>query len=40
MVGMETVEIKSDENGNVDLDDLRAHIDGQLAGLLLTNPST
>ena len=40
MAGMETVQIKSDENGNVDLDDLRANIDGQLAGLMLTNPST
>ena len=40
MVGMETVEIKSDPCGNVDLDDLRAHIDDQLAGLMLTNPST
>ena len=40
MVGMETVQIKSDENGNVDLDDLRANIDDQLAGLMLTNPST
>jgi len=40
MVGMETVQIKSDANGNVDLDDLRANIDDQLAGLMLTNPST
>ena len=40
MVGMETVQIKSDENGNVDLADLRANIDDQLAGLMLTNPST
>ena len=40
MVGMETVQIKSDENGNVDLNDLRANIDGQLAGLMLTNPNT
>jgi glycine dehydrogenase subunit 2 len=40
MVGMETVQIISDENGNVDLADLRAHIDDQVAGLMLTNPST
>jgi glycine dehydrogenase subunit 2 len=40
MVGMETVPIRSDENGNVDLVDLRAHIDDQVAGLMLTNPST
>ena len=40
MAGFETVEIKSDKNGDVDLEDLRAHIDGELAGLMLTNPST
>ena len=40
MVGMEVVQIKSDGCGNVDLDDLRAHIDDQLAGLMLTNPNT
>jgi glycine dehydrogenase subunit 2 len=40
MVGLETVQIKSDENGNVDLADLRANVDGQLAGLMLTNPNT
>ncbi|MCL2695717.1 MAG: aminomethyl-transferring glycine dehydrogenase subunit GcvPB [Clostridiales bacterium] len=40
MAGLQTVQIKSDLSGNVDLDDLRAHIDGQLAGLMLTNPNT
>ena len=40
MAGMETIQIKSDVNGNVDLEDLRAHIDDNLAGLMLTNPST
>lgn len=40
MAGFETVQIKSDINGSVDLDDLRANIDENLAGLMLTNPST
>lgn len=40
MAGMETVQIKSNENGDVDLEDLRANIDENLAGLMLTNPST
>ena len=40
MMGMETVEIKSDKNGNVDLDDLRTHVNEQTAGLMITNPST
>ena len=40
MAGFETVEIKSDANGNVDLSDLKAKIDNNLAGLMLTNPST
>ena len=40
MCGYTTVEIKSDERGNVDLDDLRAHCDDTVAGLMLTNPNT
>ena len=40
MAGLETIQIKSNENGDVDLEDLRAHIDENLAGLMLTNPST
>ncbi len=40
MVGFELVEIKSDENGLVDLEDLKNHLDEKVAGLMLTNPST
>ena len=40
MCGYTTVEIKSDARGNVDLDDLRAHCDDTVAGLMLTNPNT
>ena len=40
MAGFETVEIKSDKNGNVDIADLKEKIDDKLAGLMLTNPST
>ncbi|MCL1858741.1 MAG: aminomethyl-transferring glycine dehydrogenase subunit GcvPB [Oscillospiraceae bacterium] len=40
MAGFETVQIKSDASGNVDIDDLRASIDDKLAGLMLTNPNT
>lgn len=40
MAGYITVEIKSDERGNVDLKDLRAHCNETVAGLMLTNPNT
>ncbi len=40
MAGFETVEIKSHPDGNVDLDDLKAHLNDEVAGLMLTNPST
>jgi glycine dehydrogenase subunit 2 len=40
MVGYEMVELKSDARGNVDLDDLRAHLDERVAGMMLTNPNT
>jgi len=43
MSGMETVQVKSDADGNVDMDDLRSHINinkDNLAGLMLTNPNT
>lgn len=40
MSGLQVVEIKSDDNGNVDLNDLRAQCDDTLAGLMLTNPNT
>ena len=40
MSGMQVVELKSDERGNVDLEALRAECDETLAGLMLTNPNT
>jgi len=40
MAGYETVKIVSDARGNVNLDDLRAHCDDTVAGLMLTNPNT
>jgi len=40
MCGFEVVEIRSDERGNVDLEDLKAHCDEHVAGMMLTNPNT
>jgi glycine dehydrogenase subunit 2 len=40
MSGYQVVEIKSDERGNVDLEELRAHCDDTVVGLMLTNPNT
>ncbi len=40
MSGLQMVEIQSDARGNVDLDDLRAHCDDTVVGLMLTNPNT
>jgi glycine dehydrogenase subunit 2 len=40
MSGMEVVQLKSDERGNVDLEALKAECDDSLAGLMLTNPNT
>lgn len=40
VVGFETVEIKSNEKGGVDLDSLRAALNDEIAGLMLTNPNT
>lgn len=40
MVGYQTVNIKSKENGLVDVDALRAAVGEDTAGLMLTNPST
>ena len=40
MSGMEVIEIPSDARGNVDLDELRKHCGEDVAGLMLTNPST
>ncbi len=40
MAGYEVVKVGSDAAGNVDLDDLRAKADEDVACLMLTNPST
>jgi glycine dehydrogenase subunit 2 len=40
MSGYTTVQIKSDERGNVGLEDLKAHCDDTVVGLMLTNPNT
>ena len=40
MSGLKVVEIKSDAHGNVDLDDLKAHLNDRVVGLMLTNPNT
>lgn len=40
VAGFDIVEIKSDENGAVDLESLKAALNDEIAGLMLTNPST
>lgn len=40
MCGYTTVTIKSDKNGDLDLEDLKSHISDRTAGLMLTNPNT
>ncbi len=40
MVGYETVTIRSNERGGIDLDALRATLDERTAALMITNPST
>jgi glycine dehydrogenase subunit 2 len=40
MAGYQTVELKSNADGDVDLDDLRAHADDTVAGMMITVPST
>ena len=40
MAGYEVVKVGTDERGGVDLDDLRAKADGDVACLMLTNPNT
>jgi glycine cleavage system P protein (glycine dehydrogenase) subunit 2 len=40
MAGFEVVGVSTDARGNVDLDELRAKVDEETAGLMLTNPST
>ncbi len=38
--GYKAVSVKSNANGTVDLEDLRQHLDDQVAGMMLTNPNT
>jgi glycine dehydrogenase subunit 2 len=40
MAGYEVVKLGTDEHGGVDIDDLRAKADGDVASLMLTNPNT
>ncbi len=40
MAGYQLVKVRSDERGNIDLDDLRDKVGPQTAGLMITNPST
>jgi glycine dehydrogenase subunit 2 len=40
MAGYELVKVDTDARGNIDLVDLRAKVDDETAGLMLTNPST
>jgi glycine dehydrogenase subunit 2 len=40
MAGLESVTVKSNDEGGVDLDDLRAKADDHVACLMLTNPNT
>src|SRR5438034_3344154 len=40
MAGFQLVGVKTDARGNIDIEDLRAKVDGDTAGLMLTNPST
>ncbi|WP_432666366.1 aminomethyl-transferring glycine dehydrogenase subunit GcvPB [Wukongibacter baidiensis] len=40
VAGFEIVEVKSDEKGAVDIDSLKAVLNDEIAGLMLTNPST
>lgn len=40
MAGYTAVEIKSNARGLVDIDDLKAKLDDEVAGLMLTNPNT
>jgi glycine dehydrogenase subunit 2 len=38
--GYKAVSIKSNQNGTVDLEDLKQHLDDDVAGMMLTNPNT
>ena len=40
VVGFDVVEVKSNRQGDVDIESLKAVLDDEVAGLMLTNPST
>jgi glycine dehydrogenase subunit 2 len=40
MAGLDVVKLATDAQGGIDLDDLRAHADADVACLMLTNPNT
>jgi glycine dehydrogenase subunit 2 len=40
MAGYELTPVRTDARGNIDVEDLRTKVDGETAGLMLTNPST
>jgi glycine dehydrogenase subunit 2 len=40
LVGYNTVQIKSDDNGRVDVEALKAVVDDSVAGFMITNPNT
>ena len=40
MLGFEVIEVKSNDRGLVDVDDLRSLMSDEIAGLMLTNPNT
>ncbi|HOV69225.1 MAG TPA: aminomethyl-transferring glycine dehydrogenase subunit GcvPB, partial [Clostridia bacterium] len=40
VVGYEVVQVKSNARGEVDIEDLKAKVNSQTAGLMLTNPNT
>ncbi len=40
IAGLQAVQIKSNDKGLVDLEDLKAHLDNNTAALMLTNPNT
>jgi glycine dehydrogenase subunit 2 len=40
MSGMQVVELRSDDRGNIDLEALKVHCNEELAGLMVTNPNT
>lgn len=40
MCGFDIVQIKSNECGQVDIEDLKAHLDADVAAIMMTNPNT